>query len=309
MGSRLEIVRDGLAQDRGWKYEKAIAKVACRRIAKAAGRKGFVNARAVRKLFEHAVKKAMVREDFDEDLMFQTVNLLGERPSTNPKLQTILDEVEHKTVWHKIKEEMKKLVRIRDENYERELKGQETVQVFLNRLFLGNPGTGKSTCAGYYYGRLLKALNFLSNGEVVKKTAGDFVGQYVGKFQTKTNQILSAANGKVLVIDEAYNLDDNWYGKQVLDVLVEKVQGAESDNLAVLLIGYEPQMIAMLRTKTPGLMRLFPPQYAFHFEDYTEHELLEILVYNCMKQSVVCPDEVPEALLKQLALQKTQPNF
>ncbi|KAI9910654.1 hypothetical protein PsorP6_010758 [Peronosclerospora sorghi] len=68
-------------------------KVACRRLAKAAGRKRFGNARAVRKLFEHEVKEAMSREDLDEELMFQTVDLLGERPSTNPRLQEILDEV------------------------------------------------------------------------------------------------------------------------------------------------------------------------------------------------------------------------
>ncbi|KAG6967558.1 hypothetical protein JG688_00006251 [Phytophthora aleatoria] len=304
----LEIVWDGLAQDRGWEYEKAIANVACRRLAKAAGRKGFGNARAVRKLFEQVVKEAIAREDFDGTLKFQTVDLLGDRPSTNPKLQAVLDEVEEKTGWHKIKEEMKKLVRISDENYERELKGQETVPVCLNRLFLGNPGTGKTTCAGYY-GRVLKALYFLSNGEVVKKTAGDFICNHVGESQTKTAQILDMSKGKVLVIDEAYNLNDNMYGKQVLDVLVEKVQGTESDDLTVLLIGYEHEMLEMLRTHNPGLIRRFPPQYAFHFEDYTEHELLDILEWNCSKRNVTCPYEVAEALLKQLALQKTQPNF
>ena len=41
----------------------------------------------------------------------------------------------------------------------------------------------------------------------------------------------------MLLIDEAYNLDDNLYGKQVLDVLVEKVQGGPYDDIAVLLLG------------------------------------------------------------------------
>ncbi|KAL3665423.1 hypothetical protein V7S43_009459 [Phytophthora oleae] len=99
------------------------------------------------------------------------------------------------------------------------------------------------------------------------------------------------------------------YGKLVLDVLVEKVHGTESDDLAVLLIGYEQEMLELLRTQNPGLMRRFPPQYAFHFEDYTDHELLEILEWNCEKRSVAFPFDVDEALLKQLALQKTQPNF
>lgn len=304
----LEALWDGKAQDCGWEYEQAIVKVACRRLAKAAGRKGFGNARAVRKLFEQAVKEAMTREDFDGNLKFQTVDLLGDRPSTNAKLQMLLSEIDEKTGWHKVKEEIKRLVRISDENYERELNGQETVQVFLNRLFFGNPGTGKTTCAGYY-GQILKMLHFLSNGEVVKKTAGDFVGSHIGESQTKTVQILDMARGKVLVIDEAYNLNDNMYGKQVLDVLVEKVQGSESDDIAVLLIGYEHEMLEMLRNQNPGLSRRFPPQYAFYFEDYTEHELLDIVEWNCAKRNVTCPFEVAEALLKQLALQKTQPHF
>jgi len=66
------------------------------------------------------------------------------------------------------------------------------------------------------YGRLLKELNFLTNGEVVKATASDLVGQFVGESQQKTNAMLLKARGKVLIIDEAYNLDDSSYGKQVI---------------------------------------------------------------------------------------------
>ncbi|TDH66050.1 hypothetical protein CCR75_007122 [Bremia lactucae] len=304
----LEALWDDKAQDCGWEYEQAIAKVACRRLAKAAGRKGFGNARAVRKLFEQAVKEAMAREDFDGQLKFQTVDLLGDRPSTNPKLQAVLSEVEEKTGWQVIKQELRNLVRVSDENYERELKGQETVQICLNRLFLGNPGTGKTTCAGFY-GRILKALHFLSNGDVVKKTAGDFIGQHVGESQTKTAQILDMSKGKVVVIDEAYNLNDNMYGKQVLDVLVEKVQGTDSDDIAVVLIGYKHEMLEMLRTQNPGLTRRFPLESAFNFEDYTAQELLDIVEWNCAKRSLICPHDVAEALLKKLALQKTQPHF
>lgn len=304
----LETVWDTLAKDRGWEYEQEIVKVACRRLAKAAGHKGFGNARAVRKLFEKAVSEAMARDDFDGEMTFRTEDLLGERPSLNPKLQIVLQEVNNRIGWGKIKKETQRIVAISDENYARELKGQETVPVLLNRLFLGNPGTGKTTFAAYY-GRTLKALNFLSNGDVVKKTAGDFIGSHVGESQTKTSKLLDMAKGKVLVIDEAYNLNDNMYGKQVLDVLVEKVQGTDSDDLAVILIGYDNEMREMLRVQNPGLRRRFPPEYAFHFEDYSEQELFEILEWNCAKRSVRCPFAVAEALLRQLALQKSQANF
>ena len=40
---------------------------------------------------------------------------------------------------------------------------------------------------------------------------------------------------------------------QVLDVLVEKIQNSESDDIAVLLLGYEEEMLKMLRNQNPGL--------------------------------------------------------
>jgi hypothetical protein len=65
-------------------------------------------------------------------------------------------------------------------------------------------------------------------------------------------------------------LDDDRYGKQVIDCIVERVQGSPSDNIAVLLLGYEKQMMDMIRKQNPGLSRRFPKEYAFHFEDYND---------------------------------------
>ncbi|KAK1944064.1 hypothetical protein P3T76_003976 [Phytophthora citrophthora] len=108
----LETIWDGIAQERGWAYDKAVAKIACCRLAKSAAHKGFGNAHAVRKLFEHTVKEAFAREDFNGELQFKTVDLLGDRPSMSPKLEVVLKEIEEGARWGKIKEEMKRLVRI-----------------------------------------------------------------------------------------------------------------------------------------------------------------------------------------------------
>lgn len=67
---------------------------------------------------------------------------------------------------------------------------------------MGNPGTGKTTCAKLY-GSLLKELGFLSIGEVVYKTASDLGGSVVGESQKKTTELIESCRGKVLVIDEA----------------------------------------------------------------------------------------------------------
>lgn len=304
----LRVVWDGLLVEKDWEDEGKCGVIACRRLARGAGVKGFGNARAVRKLFEKSTQAAMAREDFNGITEIRTVDVLGERPTKNPKLHAVLKELNDKIGWRAIKNKVVELVKICDKNYERELNGVDTIPVSMNRLFLGKPGTGKTTCAAIY-GRVLKCLNFLSIGDVVKKTAGDFIGQHVGQSQTKTVDILKMAKGKVIVIDEAYNLDDNLYGKQVLDVLVEKVQGNENDDIAVILIGYEQQMLEMLRTQNPGLARRFPKEYAFYFDDYSEQELLDIFLAACAKKNVQCPLKVSELVIRQLSLQKSQANF
>lgn len=158
---------------------------------------------------------------------------------------------------------------------------------------------------------LLKHLNCLSNGDVVLKTASDFVGSVVGESANKTNSILKLAAGKVLVIDEAYNLDDTMYGKQVLDVLVEKIQGTPSDDIAVLLLGYTMPMKDMIRNQNPGLARRFPMEYAFMFEDYSDEEFLRIWIQTCKQKNVTMSSTllISEKAVAILSRQRETPNF
>jgi hypothetical protein len=154
------------------------------------------------------------------------------------------------------------------------------------------------------YGRVLKELGFLSNGEVVEKSAGDLGGAYVGEAKQKTLSLIESCRGKVLMIDEAYGLNDNLFGKQALDALVEKVQGTEADDIAVLLLGYEEQMMEMLEKQNPGLRRRFAPDQAFRFEDYTNSQLNEILSRYCRDKHYKPTLEFCERALKKLEMQR-----
>ena len=154
------------------------------------------------------------------------------------------------------------------------------------------------------YGRVLKELGFLSKGEVVFKTAGDLGGSVVGESKQKTLALIERCRGKVLVIDEAYGLNDNLYGKQALDALVEKVQGTEADDIAVLLLGYEDQMTEMLDKQNPGLLRRFPKGEAFFFEDYTNTQLNDILSRYCRSKKYKPSLEFCERALKKLEMQR-----
>ncbi|CAD7925300.1 unnamed protein product, partial [Amoebophrya sp. A120] len=196
-------------EDREWREaDDRLGKVVIRRLAKLRGRKGFGNARDVRKRLDEACNRAMNRDEVDaSNLVIEMTDAVGENPVYNDKLRKLLKNIEKMTGWAKVKKAMQALVKTCGENYDRELNGQAPLPVFLNRMFLGNPGTGKTTCAKLY-GQLLKELGFLSNGEVVEKTAGDLGGAVVGEAKQKTVQLLESCRGKVLLIDEAYGLDD-----------------------------------------------------------------------------------------------------
>lgn len=135
--------------------------VVVRRLMKMKGQKGFGNARAVRQKLEEACARAMAREDFDStNLELQIEDAVGENPVNNSKLKAVLKDMECMTGWKAVKERVNELVKLCGQNYERELKGQEALPVFLNRMFLGNPGTGKLSC---YYAALLYAVISLLN--------------------------------------------------------------------------------------------------------------------------------------------------
>ncbi|KAJ3397278.1 hypothetical protein HDU80_009611, partial [Chytriomyces hyalinus] len=304
----LEMIWNKMVKDREWKADPRIGPLVARKLAKSANRKGFGNARDVRNKIEEACKRALARDDWDGDMFLRLEDVVGVSPMKNTKLVQLLGELDQRIGWASVKQTVKELVAVCEANYERELKGIDATPVILNRLFLGNPGTGKTTCAGIY-AKILKQLNFLTKGELVVSTASDFVGQYVGQSQTKTNALIEKARGNVLLIDEAYNLNDNLYGKQVLDVLVEKVQGSENDDIAVLLCGYDEPMLAMLRDQNPGLARRFPREYAFDFQDYTDSELMQLFDYECANKKVKVAFLAKKAAMEMLAKQRHMPNF
>ena len=156
------------------------------------------------------------------------LDVIGRVPDRNtiPALDEALSELEglEGLKLKEVKKSLHAMVDLAAMNYKRELRGVEPLEMSLNRLFLGNPGTGKTTVAKIY-AKVLKSLNLLSKGGVEYKTASDFVGQAMGDSQSQTRTILDLSKGKVLVIDEAYNLHGHLYGKHALDTIVEKVSG------------------------------------------------------------------------------------
>jgi hypothetical protein len=182
----------------------------------------------------------------------------------------VLEQFDTQIGWESVKKAIGAIITAMEANYDREMAGKMPLDIPLNCLMLGNPGTGKTTCA-HLYGALLKATGFLSNGTVVSKTASDFVADVVGGSQVKTKAILTASAGKVLLIDEAYVLENNAFGAEVLNTLVEKIEMGSGQDLVVVMCGYEKQMRAMIRNQNPGLSSRFSQE--FMFDDYNDAQV------------------------------------
>lgn len=74
------------------------------------------------------------------------------------------------------------------------------------------------------YGRILRELSLLSDGECVVRGSSSLVGGHEGATKVLVNSLMDFVKGKVLLIDEAHQLADSAYGKEALGVLVERVQ-------------------------------------------------------------------------------------
>lgn len=116
-----------------------------------------------------------------------------------------LSEMNDMIGLHSVKEQMDKLKSIILMNKRRKDIGLTTTCPTLHAVFMGNPGTGKTTVAKLY-GKMLKELGLLSSGHVVVKTRSSLMGQNYASEQEKTVAAINEAKGGVLFIDEAYLL-------------------------------------------------------------------------------------------------------
>lgn len=148
-------------------------------------------------------------------------------------------------------------------------------EVSLHSVFLGRPGTGKTTVCKIF-GSLLHEAGVLSKGHVVVCNRGTFLGTLWGDEERSVRQVVEMAQGGVLMIDEAYLLNgknQNDPGRVVLPMLMDILANEAQRDIAVVLCGYKEPMLRLLELN-PGLHSRFPNR--FEFCDFTVDELLQI---------------------------------
>ncbi|MFT4665222.1 MAG: SpoVK/Ycf46/Vps4 family AAA+-type ATPase [Polaribacter sp.] len=166
-------------------------------------------------------------------------------------------------------DEMTKLVR-----YYREI-GKDIKRSFsVHTVFMGNPGTGKTTIARLLV-QIYKALGILERGHLVECDRKSLVAGFVGQTAIKTSEIIDKAMGGGLFIDEAYALTQggqNDFGREAVETLLKRMEDQRGEFM-VIVAGYPIEMTQFLEAN-PGLMSRFDRR--FNFPDYKMEELTQI---------------------------------
>ncbi|MCJ1288012.1 hypothetical protein MMC26_007365, partial [Xylographa opegraphella] len=300
------------------------ARIAVRRLGRGRGREGFGNARALQNMLAkiserqadrlHRERVAGVKPD---DFVLTKEDLIGPDPSKAIVKSAAWREIQDLIGLKMVKESIQSLLDRIQTNYQRELLEKSPIEISLNRVFLGSPGTGK-TSVGKFYGQILADLGLLSNGEVVTKNPSDFVGSVLGESEKNTKAILKSSEGKVLIIDEAYMLysgasgvgnTSDPYKTAVVDTIVAEIQSTIGEDRCVLLLGYKEKLEEMFQNTNPGLSRRFPLDDAFHFEDFDDDQLRSILDLKLRKQDLSATKEAKDIAIAMLARSRRRLNF
>jgi SpoVK/Ycf46/Vps4 family AAA+-type ATPase len=162
----------------------------------------------------------------------------------------------------------------------------------LHMLFLGNPGTGKTTVARLLSG-ILYNLGYIKEDKLIEVSSKDLVAEYVGQTAPKTNAVVERAKGGILFIDEAYALasdGNSSYNDEAIATLIKAMEDFR-DDLVVIFAGYTKEMEAFLNSNSGIVSRI---GYTMNFADYTVDELLSIFKQMINKAGFKITDEALE---------------
>ncbi len=218
-------------------------------------------------------------------------------PESEPTLEELLAELDGLCGLDQVKRDVKSLINLVKVRRLREEAGLPVPPMSLHLVFLGNPGTGKTTVARLL-AKLYHAIGVLPKGQLVEVDRSGLVAGFVGQTALKTQEVIQKAIGGVLFIDEAYALvnqdNGNDFGREAVEVLLKNMEDHRKD-LVVIVAGYSQLMEKFIHSN-PGLESRFNKY--FYFEDYDGAQLFTILQSMCAKNGYVLTPE-GEALARR----------
>ena len=185
---------------------------------------------------------------------------------------------------------MKSLINLVKVRRLREEAGLPVPPMSLHLVFLGNPGTGKTTVARLL-AKIYHAIGVLPKGQLVEVDRSGLVAGFVGQTALKTGEVVQKAIGGVLFIDEAYALVNAGERQRLRPRghrgSTEKHGGPPER--PDCHCGRVHQPMERFLHSNPGLESRFNKY--FYFEDYNGEELISIFQSMCRKNGYTLSPE------------------
>lgn len=191
-----------------------------------------------------------------------------------------------------VKREVKEIADyIKVERAKAEATGKKFLGVADHYLFVGNPGTGKTTVARIM-GNIFYSLGVLPSNRLLEVTRKDLVEGYVGQTAKKTERVVKRAVGGVLFIDEAYSLMGDSFGQEATNTILPMLLDYKG-KMVCIAAGY-PREIKQWIDSNSGLESRFTK--VIHFEDYNPDELAQIFMLKAEKDKLSLAPEAENAM-------------
>ena len=210
-----------------------------------------------------------------------------------PDFDALMAELNELVGLEEVKRDIKNLVNLMKVRKLREQNDLPVPPMSLHMVFLGNPGTGKTTVARIVSG-LYAAIGVLEKGQLIEVDRSGLVAGYVGQTALKTQEVIKKAIGGVLFIDEAYSLasgGENDFGREAIETILKAMED-HRDELIVIVAGYTGPMEKFINSN-PGLESRFN-KYIF-FPDYNGEQLMEMFRIRCKKNGYTLTEEADKA--------------
>lgn len=193
-----------------------------------------------------------------------------------------MDELENLVGLNGVKNEIKEIIeKYRIDKYAKQV-GLAPASINNSFVFLGNPGTGKTSVCKIL-AKLLFGLDLLKNFEVYEVNRSDLLGNSLSETEDKSRRIIDdvVQRGCLLLIENFHQLvnfhDGKEYGGDAVKIITSALDEYKG-RIACVVTGYPEEFVRAIKTGGPDLESRFSNY--LYFENLRAEELVKIFEAN-----------------------------